>query len=93
MMDKLIDLCEEQCGFSRDSQNPDSRGWRDILEWLMEDDGCKAALLARFQARLADEEEPESDWTDQYADMAYQDRQDSWFELAKKITERGGVIE
>ncbi len=57
---KYIDLCEESCGFSRDSQNPNSKGWRDILEWLCEDEGCKVALVARFRARLeGDVEEAE----------------------------------
>ncbi len=64
-IERYVDLCEESCGFSRDAQNPDSKGWRDILEWLCEDPATKAAIVERFAARLREEEievlEPDTD--------------------------------
>lgn len=90
-IEAIAEVLSENVGFSADAFNPNVTGWQDIIQFLFADERIKAALIERYQDRIADY----ADRIDEAYDRD-RDRRDEaeierglsghWMQLAEAIT-------
>ncbi len=90
-IDAIAEVLSENVGFTRGAVNPDTQGWRDIVEWLFEMPEVRVALVERYGDRITEYAERVEEAYERDAERervaAMESRLDQhYFELAKAIT-------
>ncbi len=88
-VEAIAEVLSEQVGFSRTATNPDTQGWRDIVQFLFQDERIKQALIERYGDRISEyADRIDAEYDRDRRDEVDEDRRlnGHWAQLAEAIT-------